>query len=195
MRRFLFLTALIFLVSLNSTFAQNANRFFDPSELMTVGSYYYPEQWPESNWERDIKKMAELGFDFTHFGEFAWSTMEPEEGKYNFDWLDKAVKLAEKYKLKVVMCTPSPAPPVWLTQKHPDVLMVNADGRTIQHGARQQASWSSAKYREYVEKIVTILAKRYGNSPAVFGWQIDNEPSHYGAYDTVRMRSSGSASG
>lgn len=165
------------------TFAQNAERFFDKKDLMLVGSYYYPEQWPESNWERDIKKMGELGFEFTHFGEFAWSTMEPEEGKYNFEWLDKAVALAEKHHLKVVLCTPTPTPPAWLTQKHPDILMVNAEGRTIQHGARQQASWSSKTYEEYVTKIVTLLAERYGNNKTVWGWQIDNEPSHYGAFD------------
>jgi len=164
--------------------AQNPAKFFDKKDVMQVGSYYYPEQWPESNWERDIKKMSELGFEFTHFGEFAWSTLEPEEGKYNFEWLDKSIALAEKYKLKVVLCTPTPTPPAWLTQKHPDVLMVNGSGRVIQHGARQQASWSSKVYWDYVDKMVTLLAKRYGNNKTVWGWQIDNEPSHYGdAYD------------
>ncbi|WP_207532626.1 beta-galactosidase [Desertivirga arenae] len=160
--------------------AQSATKFFNNKDLMQVGTYYYPEQWPESNWERDIKKMSDLGFEFTHYGEFAWAVMEPEEGKYNFEWLDKAIALASKYKVKVVLCTPTPTPPVWLTQKHPDVLMVNAEGRTIQHGARQQASWSSKTYRQYIEKIVTVLAKRYGNNPTIWGWQIDNEPSHYG---------------
>jgi beta-galactosidase len=179
--RFILLALIALFTQLS--FAQKAEKFFDKKDLMLVGSYYYPEQWPESNWERDIKKMGSLGFEFTHFGEFAWSTMEPEEGKYNFEWLDKAVALAEKYNIKVVLCTPTPTPPAWLTQKHPDVLMVNAEGRTIQHGARQQASWSSKTYEEYVTKIVTLLAKRYANKKTVWGWQIDNEPSHYGAYD------------
>lgn len=172
---------LSFLVSIAEVTAQKAAHFFSPKDLMQIGTYYYPEQWPESNWERDISKMGALGFEFTHYGEFAWSTMEPEEGKYNFEWLDKAIALAAKHKLKVVLCTPSPTPPAWLTTAHPDILMVNAEGRTIQHGARQQASWSSKTYWTYVEKIVTILAKRYGNNKAVWGWQIDNEPSHYGA--------------
>ncbi|WP_114783338.1 beta-galactosidase [Botryobacter ruber] len=164
-----------------TSLAQEAEKYFDKNKLMLVGSYYYPEQWPQENWERDIQNMSRLGFDFTHYGEFAWAEMEPEEGKYNFEWLDQAIALAAKNNLKVILCTPTPTPPVWLTQKHPDVLMVNAEGRTIRHGARQQASWSSAKYREYVAKIVTQLAKRYGNNKAVWGWQIDNEPSHYGA--------------
>ncbi len=167
-----------------SFFGQGRNRFFSDSSLMLVGSYYYPEQWPKDNWARDLKKMGELGFDFTHFGEFAWAAMEPEEGRYDFSWLDEAVKIAEKNHLKVIMCTPTPTPPAWLTKKYPEVLMVNDEGRTIRHGARQHASWSSKKYREYVEKIVTVLARRYGNNKAVWGWQIDNEPSHYGSpYD------------
>ena len=53
-----------------------------------------------------------MGFEFTHFAEFAWAQMEPEEGKYNFGWLDTAVVLAAKYKLRVVMCTPT-ATPSW----------------------------------------------------------------------------------
>jgi len=150
---------------------------------MEIGSYYYPEQWPEEEWERDIKNMSDLGFEFTHFGEFAWSTMEPEEGVFDFSWLDKAIKLADKYNLKVVLCTPTPTPPAWLTHKHPETLIVNADGRTIQHGARQQASWNSTIYRRYVEKIVLELARRYGNNKTVWGWQIDNEPSHYNSFD------------
>lgn len=163
----------------SSLFSQVAGRFFKTEELMLPGTYYYPEHWSSSQWERDIKNMADLGFEFTHFGEFAWSAMEPEEGKYDFSWLDEAVRLAEKYGLKVIMCTPTPTPPAWLTTKHPDVLVVNDNGQTIRHGARQQASWASDTYRAYVEKIVTQLAQRYGNSPAIWGWQIDNEPSHY----------------
>jgi beta-galactosidase len=94
--------------------AQEAQRFFKTEDLMTFGTYYYPEQWNESQWERDIKKMAEMGFCFTHYGEFAWSSMEPEEGKYDFTWLDKSVELAKKYGLKVIMCTPSATPPtIW----------------------------------------------------------------------------------
>ena len=167
-----------------NAFAQSPERFFSAKDLMLTGTYYYPEQWPQQQWERDIKQMADLGFEFTHFGEFAWSSMEPKEGQYDFSWLDEAVRLSGKYGLKVIMCTPTATPPAWLTEKHPDILVANENGVVMQHGARQQASWSSDIYREYVRKIVTILAKRYGTSDIVWGWQIDNEPSHYDAtYD------------
>lgn len=185
MKKIIALTvALLLSVAAYHVQAQNtAEKFFDRMNLMLLGSYYYPEQWPAEQWERDIRKMSEMGFDFTHFGEFAWASMEPEEGRYDFSWLDRSVELAAHYGLKVVMCTPTPTPPVWLTQKHPEVLIVNDRGQTVQHGTRQHASWSSDKYLEYVEKIVSEMALRYGSHPAVIGWQIDNEPSHYGKYD------------
>lgn len=159
-----------------------ADKFFDRKELMPLGAYYYPEAWPSSRWERDIKRMAEVGMKFTHLGEFAWARMEPTEGNYQFGWLDTTVALCAKYGLKVIMCTPSPCPPAWLSHKHPEVQIINAEGRTMRHGGRLQGSWSSPIYREYVRKIVTELGKRYGNNKTVIGWQLDNEPSHGGAH-------------
>jgi len=127
--------------------------------------------------------MAEMGFEFTHFGEFAWAQIEPVEGVYDFKWLDKAVELAVKNNLKVIMCTPSATPPVWLTKKYPDVLVEMPNGLTAMHGTREQYSWSSTKYQELTQKVVDAMAKHYGNDKRIWGWQIDNEPSHYGTLD------------
>ena len=107
--------------------------------------------------------------------------MEPEEGRFEFGWLDKNVELAKKYGLKVILCTPSATPPAWLARNHPEILMVRADGTRMNHGSREQADWSSPVYRRYVEKIVAKMAEHYGNNPTVWGWQLDNELSHYGA--------------
>lgn len=165
-------------------FTLNAkSQWFKPEDMTTVGVYYYPEAWDSSQWDRDFAKMHSMGFEFTHMAEFAWAFMEPEEGKYNFEWLDKAVALATKNGLKVIMCTPTPAPPVWLTKKYPEVLLTTDDGLVAQHGSRMHYSWSSPKYRELTTQIVTLLAKRYGNDKRICGWQIDNEPSHYGIID------------
>jgi beta-galactosidase len=148
--------------------------------MMNIGVYYYPEAWPTNEWPRDIANIKKMGLEFVHMGEFAWAFMEPEEDKYNFDWLDEAVRLCGQNGLKVVLCTPSPTPPAWLVAKYPEVLMIDAEGRQMEHGSREHASWSVQRYRDEVEKIDTQLGKRYGNNPFVWGWQIDNELSHYG---------------
>jgi beta-galactosidase len=158
-------------------------KYFPASQLSTVGAYYYPEHWNESQWERDLKQMAEMGFEFTHFAEFAWAQLEPEEGKYDFAWLDKAVNLAAKYNLKVIMCTSTATPPVWLVRKHPEVLCKNEDGTTYDHGARQHASFSSNFFRRYSLKMVEELAKHYANNPTIIGWQLDNEPRVFFDYN------------
>lgn len=150
-----------------------------PANEMPIGAYYYPEHWPASQWERDLSKMGELGFSFTHFAEFAWSRMEPVEGQYEFEWLDRCIDLAAQNGLKVILCTPTPTPPAWLTQKHPEILSVNQQGITQQHGSRLHVAYNHPAYWHYVEKIITKLAKRYGQDERIWGWQLDNEP-HYG---------------
>jgi beta-galactosidase len=93
---------------------QGPSLFFPSENLMTIGVFYYPEHWPRSQWERDFKAMASMGFEFTHFAEFAWSFLEPREGTFEFAWLDTAVTLAAKHGLKVILCTPTPCPPAWM---------------------------------------------------------------------------------
>jgi beta-galactosidase len=153
---------------------------FPPADLMNIGVYYYPEAWPASQWPRDMANIRKLGMEFVHMGEFAWAFMEPTEGHFDFAWLDKNIELAAAQGLKVVLCTPTPAPPIWLTEKHPEVLMIDAAGRTQVHGTRQHATWSSDVYRDYVAKIVNELGRRYGQDQRVWGWQLDNELTHYG---------------
>ena len=153
---------------------------FPPADLTNVGVYYYPEAWPAAQWPRDLANIRKLGLEFVHLGEFAWAFMEPSEGRFDFAWLDQNIALAAQNGLKVVLCTPSPTPPIWLTTAHPEVLMVDASGRRQQHGTRQQACWSVERYREYVGQIVHQLGRRYGKDARVWGWQLDNELSHYG---------------
>lgn len=158
-------------------FAQTAETWFPASQLTTVGAYYYPEHWDESQWERDLKKMAEMGFEYTHFAEFAWAQLEPEEGRYDFAWLDRAVALADKSGLKVILCTSTATPPVWLVRKHPEVLKTRENGSQMDHGSRQHASFSSELYRSYSMKMIAELARHYGHDKRIIGWQLDNEPA------------------
>lgn len=167
-----------------SGYAQKKENYFPDTQLTTTGAYYYPEHWDESQWERDFKKMAAMGFEFTHFAEFAWAQLEPQEGKYDFAWLDRAVALAAKYKIKVIMCTSTATPPVWLTRKYPEILKKREDGTSVDHGSRQHASFSSEVYRKYSMKMIAELAKHYGKDNRIMGWQLDNEPASNVDYGT-----------
>lgn len=163
-------------------FSQKWRESFPESQLETVGVYYYPEHWDSSEWDRDLKKIADMGFEFTHFAEFAWAQLEPEEGKYNFKWLDEAIEIAATYKLGVIMCTSTATPPIWLVRKYPEVLQEMENGNRFDHGARQHASFSSNIYREYSLKMIKELAKHYGNDSRIIGWQVDNEPRVFEDY-------------
>jgi beta-galactosidase len=77
-RKFIFILFIFSFASIEKTIAQNPERFFNKKDIMTIGSYYYPEHWPKKYWANDLKTMADVGFEFTHFGEFAWTFIEPE---------------------------------------------------------------------------------------------------------------------
>jgi len=142
---------------------------------LLLGTAWYPEQWPESRWDEDLKLMQAAGIHMVRVGEFAWSRMEPAEGRFDLDWLDRAVSLAAKRGIFVVLGTPTAAPPAWLTQKYPDTLRTEMDGQKATHGARAQASPFSPRYREFCRRIAEQMAQRFGHNPDVLGWQIDNE--------------------
>ena len=84
MKKSIPLIILTILISVLNVKSQEVNRFFPEKDLITTGIYYYPEHWKESQWERDIKKISDMGYEFVHLAEFAWFKMEPEEGKFDF---------------------------------------------------------------------------------------------------------------
>ncbi len=151
-----------------------ATKFPDKPPVL-VGAAWYPEQWPESVWDHDLALMEAAHIHVVRVGEFAWSAMEPSEGKYDFGWLERAVDLAAKHHICVVMGTPTAAPPAWLTTKYPDTLRVNEDGVRDEHGNRQQFSFASTRYRQFAREIAAQLAAHFGKNPNVVGWQLDNE--------------------
>jgi beta-galactosidase len=140
-----------------------------------MGAAWYPEQWPESRWDEDLRLMEAADLKVVRVAEFAWSRMEPSEGHYDFDWLERAIALAAKHHIVSVLGTPTAAPPAWLTQKYPDTLRVEPNGQRVTHGNRAHASASSPRYREFCRKIAEQMAIRFGHNPNVVGWQIDNE--------------------
>jgi len=142
---------------------------------LLMGVAWYPEQWPETRWEEDLRMMEAANLKVVRIAEFAWSRMEPSEGHYDLDWLDRAISLAAKHHIISVVGTPTATPPAWLTQKYPDTLRVEPNGQRVTHGNRAHASVTSQRYRDFCRRIAEQIAIRFGHNPNVAGWQIDNE--------------------
>jgi beta-galactosidase len=155
---------------------------------LVLGTAWYPEQWPEARWEADLQLMQDAGIHMVRVGEFAWSNMEPLEGKFDFGWLDRAIALAAKHQIVTVLGTPTAAPPAWLTQKYPETLYTTPEGRKAEHGNRAQGNFSNPRYREFCRRIAEEMAKRYGQNSNVVGWQIDNEYGSVSYDDATRAQ-------
>ena len=146
----------------------------------TLGTCYYPEHWPQTQWPDDARRMADLGLTWVRIGEFAWGLLEPSFGDYRWDWLDRAVDVLTDAGLSVVLGTPSATPPRWMLDRHPDMLAHDIEGRPRGFGSRRHYCFSHDGYRDDAARMAGQMAERYGDRIAA--WQIDNE---YGCHDTT----------
>ncbi len=158
------------------------------TDKLHLGSAYYPEHWPEERWPADIHLMKAAGFTVARVGEFAWSTFEPAEDKYDFEWMDRAISLLAENGLDIVMGTPTAAPPAWLTQKYPQTLAINEDGTRQIHGRRCHYCVNTGEYHDRTQKIVAAMAEHFGPNPKIIGWQFDNEYGTICYCDTCRAK-------
>lgn len=140
-----------------------------------LGAAYYPEDWPLSQVDADVELMVRAGMNVMRVGEFAWHSMEPEEGWYQFDWLHMVVEKLGAAGIAVILGTPTATPPIWLVERYPEVLFVTDEGKQLAHGARRHVCPNNLVYRDYCARIVTKMAEEFGDDDRVIGWQIDNE--------------------
>ncbi len=142
---------------------------------MYVGVDYYPEHWPRDRWPLDAKLMRKAGLNVVRLAEFAWSRMEPEEGRYDFTWLDRAISILNREGIRVILGTPTASMPPWVARKYPDTLSMGKDGTRDAYGHRKYACLCSRNYRRLSQRITTAMARHFRGNPAVIGWQTDNE--------------------
>ncbi|MEI6518495.1 MAG: beta-galactosidase [bacterium] len=142
---------------------------------MYVGVDYYPEHWAPERWETDARLMSEAGFNVVRLAEFAWVMMEPEEGKYEFGWLDDALAILKKYGISAILGTPTGSMPAWVARKYPETLATLPNGSQKIWGVRKQNCFTSGAFRMLSEKITLAMAEHFKNTPNVIGWQTDNE--------------------
>lgn len=150
------------------------------SSSLTIAVCDYPEHVSKDDWQMHARKQKQLGLSFVRLAEFSWAKIEPTEGHYDWKWLDDAIDVYRQHGLDVVLGTPTATPPAWLIQKYPEILPIDENGLVKRFGSRRHYDHASEIYRNESKRIVTEMAKRYADSPAVVGWQTDNELGHEG---------------
>lgn len=146
-------------------------------DCFVYGGDYNPDQWKDTPavWDEDMRLMKLAHINSASVGIFSWASLEPEEGKYDFGWLDAIMDKCAENGIGVVLATPSGARPAWLARKYPEVLQVQENGIRNEYGVRHNHCLTSPLYREKVRNINRILAERYGKHPALKMWHISNE--------------------
>jgi len=142
---------------------------------MYFGVDYYPEHWEEGRWEDDLRTMKEMHFNIVRVGEFAWSRFEPEEGKYDFAWLDRFLSLCASHEIEVMLGVPARNVPAWLVAKDPTIAIQAAEGHRESFGSRYTTCLNNPTLRRYALLLAEKLAATYTRHPVVSSWQLDNE--------------------
>lgn len=142
---------------------------------MIIGVDYYPEHWDKSLWKADADLMRESGVKIVRLAEFAWCRLEPQEGNFDFSWLDEIIEILSERDIKIVLCTPTNCPPMWFYEKYPDAVQTEKDGRKTNTGIRGHRCINNADFLRYAERIIDTMTKRYADNKAIIAWQIDNE--------------------
>lgn len=149
-----------------------------PTEGISYGGDYNPEQWPRDVWDEDVALMREAGVNLVSVGIFSWGLLEPREGEYEFGWLDDLLDLLHRAGIAVDLGTPTASPPAWFYATYPQARVVTREGTVLGFGSRGMVSPSSPEYRTAAARIASELARRYADHPAVVMWHVHNE---YGA--------------
>ena len=147
-----------------------------PRTQVLFGAAYYHEYQPSPRLKTDLDLMVDAGFSVIRVGESVWTTWEPEEGRFDLDWLQPVLDGAHERGIKVILGTPTYAAPPWLARRYPEIAAETATGTRMPWGGRQEIDYTHPAFRFHAERIIRKIAARYADHPAVIGYQVDNEP-------------------
>jgi len=162
----------------------------DPPKFPSVlyGVSYYWEYMPYERLEKDVEMMEKAGINFVRLGESTWGVMEPEDGRFEFDWLERVLNRLDKAGIKVILGTPTYSIPTWLYKKHPEIQVKQINQPRYTYGLRQMTDLTHPVYRRYAERIIRKLVSRFKDHPAIIGYQLDNETHPSGTADAHVQR-------
>lgn len=149
------------------------------TEKLYFGAAYYSEYLPYDRVEKDMEMMEKAGMNVIRIAESTWSTLEPQEGVYDFTHIDRMLNAAACHHISVIVGTPTYAVPTWLVKKYPDILAITQNGRE-RYGHRQNMDITNPDYLSHAERVIRILMEHVKDVPHVIGYQLDNETKSYG---------------
>ena len=147
-----------------------------PRKQVLFGAAYYHEYQPTPRLDTDLDLMVRAGFSVIRVGESVWTTWEPEEGRFDLDWLAPVLDGAHQRGIEVVLGTPTYAAPPWLARRYPEIAGEPSTGQPMPWGGRQEIDYTHPAFKFYAERVIRKIVARYGSHPAVIGYQVDNEP-------------------
>ncbi len=149
------------------------------TEKLYFGAAYYSEYLPYDRVEKDMEMMEKAGMNVIRIAESTWSTLEPQEGVYDFTHIDRMLNAAACHHISVIVGTPTYAVPTWLVKKYPDILAITQNGRE-RYGHRQNMDITNPDYLSHAERVIRVLMEHVKDVPHVIGYQLDNETKSYG---------------
>ena len=176
--RFTFTLLSLLLMTAVESLAQ-AKPAFAPDKMETVlyGAAYYSEYMPYERLEQDVNLMQQAGISVVRMGESSWGLWEPEDGRFEYAWMDRVMDRMHHAGIKVILGTPTYSVPAWMYKEHPEIFITRFGAQTITFGYRQNTDLLNPTYRRYCERVIRKLLEHYKDNPTVIGWQIDNETS------------------
>jgi beta-galactosidase len=147
-----------------------------PRDRVLFGAAYYHEYQPSPRLDTDLDLMIEAGFSVIRVGESVWTTWEPEDGRFDLDWLAPVLDGAHQRGIAVVLGTPTYAAPPWLARRYPEIAGETSTGQRMAWGGRQEIDYTHPAFKFYAERVIRKIVSRYAAHPAVIGYQVDNEP-------------------
>jgi beta-galactosidase len=159
--------------SLTESTPMNMSSFAFPR--LYHGADYNPEQWPEAVWDDDVRLMQLAHVNIATLPVFGWVHLEPEEGVYTFEWLDRILDKLHDGGVGLCLATATASVPAWMDRKYPDILRVDKDGRRLSHGNRHSFCPNSSSFRRLSTALAGKLAERYAGHPGLLVWHVGNE--------------------